>query len=80
MFTETNFDVTFPFSGKYNCNEIEHCIPLAKGFFYYFYINVYFDVYMKKFSKWQLIFIITLLYLWILWRTKMIIIKDMFQT
>ena len=47
MFTETNFDVTFPFSDKYNCNKIEPCIPLAKVIIYCFYINVYFDVYMK---------------------------------
>ena len=47
MFTETDFDVTFPFSDKYNCNKIEHCISLAKVIFYYSYINVYFDVYMK---------------------------------
>ena len=47
MFTETNFGLTFPFSDKYKCNKIEHCIPLAKVMFYYFYINIYFDVYMK---------------------------------
>ena len=48
MFTETNFDATFPFSDKYNCNKIERCLPLAEVIFLnYFYINVYFDVYMK---------------------------------
>ena len=47
MFTGNNFDVTFPFSDKYNCNKIEHCIPLVKVIFICFYIHVYFDVYMK---------------------------------
>ena len=47
MFTETNFDVTFPFSDKYNCNKIEHCIPLAKVIFLLFLFYLYFDVYMK---------------------------------
>ena len=45
MFTETDFDVTFLFSDKYNCNKIEHHWP--ESFLYHFYINVYFDVYMK---------------------------------
>ena len=36
MFTETNFDVTFPFSDKYNCNKIERCLPLAEVIFLLF--------------------------------------------
>ena len=29
MFRQTNFDVTFPFSDKYNCNKIEDCIDAS---------------------------------------------------